>query len=552
MTSTGLFSKAKATKTRFPQYIIAFLALILSTMQVVGCNLSLEHGTSVHSHIGPFLGLIPSWMWVVIWLVEILAFYFVLRFLFRALNRNSETTYTRCQIKKPILIFIIGALGMLICWLPILLANLPGFFNYDISGQLIQVMYADLNDFSTHHSLTSTLVMGGIITLGYKLFDSLFAGILLYSCFQMVLCSLTFAYSLYFIYKKTQRTWLVVAGFLFYALSPTISMFTTSTTKDVICSLLVLVATLLTFDMLEDPDAFFGGPAKPIYLAMALVFASLFRKNIIYAVILFAIMYLCFLASKRKAVAILFVATLIGYFGISLALEKGLDAVPGGAAEAFSIPIQQIGYLYVSEGEDAFTPEELNLLYNMMPEGQWSKYSPFISDSLKNYLYTDYFNEHKGEFLSLWVKKFLQYPAQYIKAFFNLTYQAWYPGTSIYDGDIYYFDFYGGNYRIEKTTYIPVLTDFCEKISLGFSYQKVPVLRLLFSLGFMFWVMLTTLAYGLYTKRKMIWGATLLAFCVSLTCLAGPISLVRYYLILFYAFPVFLALFFYKQKPTNL
>ena len=164
-------------------------------------------------------------------------------------------------------------------------------------------------------------------------------------------------------------------------------MFTTSTTKDVICSLLVLIATLLSFEMIEDSEAFFARPAKPIYLATTLVFASLFRKNIIYAVILFAIMYLCFLASKRKAVAILFVATLIGYFGISIALEKGLGAVPGGAAEAFSIPIQQIGYLYVSEGEDAFTSEELNLLSNMMPEGQWGEYSPFISDNLKNYLF---------------------------------------------------------------------------------------------------------------------------------------------------------------------
>ena len=81
--------------------------------------------------------------------------------------------------------------------------------------------------------------------------------------------------------------------------------------------------------------------------------------------------------------------------------------------------------------------------------------------------------QHKGDVLSLWIKKGLQYPGKYIKAFLNLTYQAWYPGTSISQEEIYYFDFYGLNYPIEKTSYFPNITEFCRKISLEFYYQKV-------------------------------------------------------------------------------
>ena len=50
------------------------------------------------------------------------------------------------------------------------------------------------------------------------------------------------------------------------------------------------------------------------------------------------------------------------------------------------------------------------------------------------------FLKNKKEFLIIWVKNFFRYPLQYIKAFLNLTYPAWYPGTSVFDGEIYYFE----------------------------------------------------------------------------------------------------------------
>ncbi len=527
---------------------ILLLSLILATMQVVGCNLSLQYGTSVHSNIGVFLSRIPDWLWCGIWAIEIIIIYFCTVYVFKFLDSRRKSKNDIYRVESPTLFILLTSLVLLFAWLPILLANLPGFFNYDISGQLIQVMYSDLNEFNSHHSLISTLVMGGIITWGYNTFGTLFAGILLYSCFQMLLCALIFAYSLYFIYQKTSRFWLVIAGFLFYGLSPTISMFAMSTTKDVICSLLLLLSFLQLFNMLENNHKFFEKPIFPVTLSITLIFAALFRKNIIFGVILYAFICCLFFVSERKKIIVLFSITIIGYFVSSMALEKVLDAVPGGVAEAYSIPFQQIGYLYVSQGEDAFTEEELEFLDSMLVERQWSQYSPFISDGLKNYVHSDYFRENKADFLSLWIKKGMQYPKEYVTAFLSLTYQAWYPGTSIYEGSIYYFDFEGRNYPVEKISYIPWLTKFCERISLDFYYQKVPVIRLFFSIGFMFWMILITVTRGLYKKQKMLWGSILFSLCVCLTCLAGPVSLVRYYLILFYAFPVHLALLFYKKE----
>lgn len=529
---------------------IFVLSMLLSTMQVVGCHLSLEHHTSVHSRLEGLLAQIPTGIWVLIWAAEVLVCYAFLQWIFEKADCLQKPEHSARKEQKRLGFIAFAMLGLLLCWLPVLLSNLPGFFNYDASGQVIQVMYPDLNVYNTHHSLISTLVMGGVITFGYQMFGTLSAGVFLYSCFQMCLCACTFAYSLYFIYQKTYRWFFVWAGFLFYAFSPTIAMFSMSTTKDVICSLFTLLAAMLIFDLLEDSTGFFGSWQKPSALILCCILASMFRKNIIYAVVLFAVIGF-FLTSEKKQTLFLFVSAIVGFFVLSAALEWALDAEKGGTAEAYSVPIQQIGYLYDTFGEEAFSEEELAFLYQIADAAVWEEYSPFISDNIKNRIHADFFAQHKKEFVFLWVRKGLQYPGKYLKAFLNLTYQAWYPGTSICQEEIYYFDFYGKNFPIDKTTYIPALTEFYRKISLEFFYQKIPGIRLLCSLGFMFWMLLIALFRGIYAKQKMLVGMTLFAACICLTCLAGPVSLVRYYLILFYVFPVETALVFHYKKSEQ-
>ena len=110
-------------------------------------------------------------------------------------------------------IFLIFA-GLLIAWLPVLLSNDPGFYNYDIYGQVPQVMYPEV-PYNTHHSLLSTLVMGGVITLGYRIFGTMEKAVFLHSCFQMILCAATFSYSLDFWYRRLNRKWLLGVGFCF-------------------------------------------------------------------------------------------------------------------------------------------------------------------------------------------------------------------------------------------------------------------------------------------------------------------------------------------------
>ncbi len=69
------------------------------------------------------------------------------------------------------------------------------------------------------------------------------------------------------------------------------------------------------------------------------------------------------------------------------------------------------------------------------------------------------------------------------------------------------------------------------------------MVRLLFSIGFMFWTVLAAWFYGLWKKDRGILAALGLVLCVCVTNLAGPVSDVRYYLLAFYAFPLCVGIF---------
>lgn len=75
--------------------------------------------------------------------------YFLRKYKYKINGNNS------INIKK---IYFYNLLLILLCWLPILLAYYPGIFAYDASNQVMQVIN---HDYTTHHPLVHTLLLGG-------------------------------------------------------------------------------------------------------------------------------------------------------------------------------------------------------------------------------------------------------------------------------------------------------------------------------------------------------------------------------------------------------
>lgn len=535
--------------------LLLCLAMVLTSAQCMGFHISMKYQTSVHTtEFFQMIHKLPPFLLFCIGLLEFAAFYILLRMLFSILERRASAASTvvfNAVIPRWSWITVGGALFL--CWLPCLAASFPGFFNYDVSGQLPQAMYPEA-PYNTHHPLLHTLVMGKVITLGYRLSGEtdLAVGILLHSLLQMAFCAAVFTCALHFTLRITGNKWLLLVSVLYYAFFPVIAMFSMSTTKDVPCYAVLILCIIQLYNLFEKPDRFFSSPKSCVGLILCLVLLCLFRKNSIYAVVLLILAVLLRFRNYRRRSAVLFGIFMAAYVVCDRGMIIALHAEAGSMSEAFSLPYQQIARTWCIHGEDGFEAEELEALNQVADSTVWESYNPFSSDSVKGFVNFSPIAENPGRYLRLWLSVGLRYPREYLMAFLENTYQAWYPGTSIItepgNSESYYFD-YDMSLNLERPSKNKVLARFYEKISKAYYYQKVPFIRLLFSVGAMLWLALITFCYGLWRQdRSTIYPMMLiLAFC--LTNLLGPVVLVRYYLMLFYAFPIFLG-YLFKTAPT--
>lgn len=535
------------TKQKRKSVIACILSLVITFMHIAGWQISMDYGSSVHqSAFFQNIGVLEGWQCILIGSIEWIVLSGLFYYLFSWLEKREETTVSAVKVSRFFWIFsfvLLYALWMIFLW-----GCYPGYYNYDIGNQLPQFLYEEV-PYNAHHPLLHTLIEGSIIALGYRIYGvNLTLGVFMYNAFQMMICAVALSYSLQFIYKRTRNRILTILAFCFYGLCPPIVMFAMSTTKDVLCYSALLVAFIRLLELVREFEE--EKPIKVIdwiVLGGLLVFSCLLRKNIIYALIVFSVFSLVLMKKERKKQFMLYIGVLMVYLVVDKGLLLALDAIPGSVNEAMCVPYQQIARLYTEEGKDAFTEEEYSLLCEVIPPEALFCYDPVMGDYTKSNFNPglETIMNNKWDYLGLWAKKGLQYPKIYIDSFLYNTYQAWYPGTLVTEQKgVRYFmitdwqDEYG-------TPHWQGLFDFYKDIRYG-SYAKWPVVRLLLSTGTMFWMMIITLFYSIWKKDRSMITALLLILLVCGTSFCGPVSDVRYYLILFYLFPLCLGYLFQK------
>lgn len=529
--------------------VVAVVAFFFTVMQITGYQISMSYNTTVHqSDLFRNIGVLSAGWVALLAVVEFPIWCVLIYVAFTLLERTKHSSQVYSE-KRMLLLWGLVTVLLFVCWIPCFKAAYPGFYNYDAFNQVPQALYEEV-PYSAHHPLLHTLVMGKIISFGYHHGETLNDGIVLHSIFQMAVCAVVFAYLVCYIFKITGRRLLSAMAFCYYAFFPVIAMFAMSTTKDTIFSILLQLCIVFLYEMLKDRDGFWKSKWKIGRFLCTVVLMCLFRNNGIYIVVGTLFFLLILVKEYRRQCLALFVAAILLYCMISKCLLWALDAAEGSSEEALSVPMQQIARVYQEHGENAFSKEELTLIYAGISADDLANYNPFLSDNIKNYFDYEVVKGNKFDYLSLWFEKGLQYPGEYVAAFLDNTYQAWYPGTSVYAepeaGETYYFDMSmraGG----ERESKAPKLLEFYEKIASGYFYQKIPVVRLFFSIGAMFWIALFALSYGVYRKNKPLVMAMVMALMCCATVFLGPVSLVRYYLVLYYGFPVSIGFLLTKQ-----
>lgn len=439
---------------------------------------------------------------------------------------------------------------LFLAYIPVFLASFPGFFTYDAEWTAYVVF---TEKYSAHMPVVYVVVLGWMLRIVYSFTHSYNAGIALYIILQMAVLSACFAYMLSFLRSIGVRRWICYLGTAFLALSPTVSMFVCCSTKEGLFSGGIVLLTTLLLELTREGERFWQQRWKKICLAAACLLVLFYRKDGVYVLAVFSLYF----AVRNRKTWKRWISCVLGIFVIFTVVTCGLKAVfhftPGPVREMLCVPMQQLARVH-KEDRGSFSKEDLETLYSLIPEVILEQYNPKLADNVKINFLEDNFKANPKKYIDLWVKTGFSHPDVYVNSFLMNTYGYWYPNTfpdgyrGIYTGDVKYGDSSYFAFSTEKPGVrrhlLPVLESFYEKISLEIYQQRLPVISMLFSIGFWHWIYLfaaMVLLAGGYRKQA---GALLPMVLQYLIILLGPIVLVRYVLYLFFGVPLVLALLF--------
>ena len=456
--------------------------------------------------------------------------------------RSALSAWERLPVRRRrLLVFLL----FLLVWGIVLLAVWPGFFVYDAQEEFNQVAQ---RRFTTHHPLLHVLLLGGIVSAGNKLFGSYNAGIACYMLFQMAVLAFVSAWVTDLLRRKGAPLWLRAGGTLYFAFFPVIQMYVLCSAKDTLYSAAMLAVTALLVQAAQEKEAFFADGKKMGLLALCMALMALMRHNGLYILILL-IPVLAALAGKRMRIraALFGLAALLLSLGASAGLKTVFHAQDSENQEMLTVPIQQLARTWTLSPE-AFTREEEEALFSCLPEEALLRYAPKLSDSVKIAFDNEAYAADSASFWKLWLNVGKKAPASYLNAWLLTSYGFWYPDAVLdcYEGNTVFTFTYGESsyfgYETElpgqRKSLLPWLDGLFRRMSLELFQQRIPVLSMLFSPGFLFWIYAAGAGFLIRNRDIRTAAAFLPAGLNWLTVLLGPASLVRYVLIFWFALPV--------------
>ena len=210
--------------------------------------------------------------------------------------------------------------------------------------------------------------------------------------------------------------------------------------------------------------------------------------------------------------------------------------------ESLSIPVQQIARVVangesLSESQSAFVGQIMDM------ETVPTVYQPDVSDNIKNLIRqngNEYLESHKSDFFRTWLSIGVSHPRTYFDAYVAQTNGYWYPDVNSEVGlaDGIYPNEFGLTWQpVIRGNVIIKIKEILFKLP-----DLIPLYGLLWSMGFMFWLILVLAALSLRsgkTENALICLPFLLL--VLTLCIATPVATeFRYAYALFYALPVLL------------
>lgn len=476
------------------------------------------------------------------------------------LLQASELVHlTGAAYQRPWLPYAAAVLCLL-GWTPYFLHAYPGVMTPDSINQYAQVIGA--YELSNHHSVIHTLLLGMFYNIGLFFTGDIYFGLALYTLAQMLFMALVAGYVVKTLQKADVIFPVIAIVIGFYALMPYHGAYAVTLWKDIpfAGSMTLFAAALMRFLLRPRSGLLHSDPQKLAvseYFTLILpyvfsgVMISLLRTNGWY-VFLVTLPFILFIYRRNWKtmipihLVILLLVLFVKYPCMNIYEIKQADFV-----ESLSIPLQQIARV-VAKGE-ALTPKELEFMGSIMDLEQVpSQYQPDVSDNIKNLVRQgnpDYLEAHKTAFFQTWLSIGLAHTKSYFDAYVAQTKGYWYPDVSYtvgLDEGIYPNEFGLTWQPILRGNIVIKIKEILFKL-----HELFPLYGALWSMGLIFWVILTGAAVCLRTgdTEKALIYLPCIALVLTL-CIAAPVAAeFRYAYALFYGLPIFLVAPFVHAEP---
>ena len=484
--------------------------------------------------------------------------------------------------------FFISFAVIAAAWFPCWLAYYPANYSYDGEPQLIQYT---TGVFNSHHPLLHTILLGRCYNLGVflKAHGIPVDGMAVYSALQALFLAYAYASAVRFAAKRGASKAGIVTMLLWFALFPVHPVMAVTTTKDIFFTAFAVLFLLRLSDILipASPDSderkeMAGSRARILFFLQRVllgfdgVMMTLFRKNGLYMMLLLLVFLVISAAAaaaslKRgrkdsvclSAMAVFLLVMILVYKGTDAYLIKITNAGKGEAAEALSLPLQQIARAYKSGG-NSLKEDDLNDVEKYISEFGLNQYRPSISDGVKQYFNNEEYAKNRSEFFKVWLRIGIESPGAYAAAFLYQTMGAWYPD------DVSHLEVYRDWWRnrvcyivtdaepvfvaydfVERDNFAPAVRSFYEAICTDCVYRKIPLVKYLFSpLLWCLGAFMLPIAL-LVRKRKRAFLVSVPVFGELVMIFLGPCVISRYIYPFMGLLPVLSVLLLGEGRPSK-
>lgn len=458
---------------------------------------------------------------------------------------NIEAKYFTCNKRSFLLVWLV----IFIAWIPYLLKYYPGIITPDSFDQICQGL--GLTQLTNHHPVTHTAFIAVFMNIG-KAVGNYNLGVALYSIFQMLILSSSFSFGIYYMAKKNIDCRWRIISLLFLALYPVNGMYSITMWKDIPFAVCMLIFVIMLYEIVSSKGNFFDSKKNILLFVLSMISVILFRNNGIYVVVLTLPIILLAYRKYYKKITGIFLFILCAY-----AIWKGpvfnvLGVEKGSSREALSIPLQQFARI-VKEHSDELTDEEKENIHKYLKTRDLDElYDPRLSDNVKATFDDEYFKKDKKTFITTWAKLCFKYPKTAVESLLCNSYGYWYPEFQYWvvarstvnsdnDGKIVL--------PIEQQSLLENARwnnydSFIEK-------RNIPIISMLFSIGFVFWLVVVSFGYVIYKKeyKKLLIFVPVLV--LWLTCLASPVSgEYRYMYAMFAMIPILIGISLINNKEV--